>query len=208
MGSSVIVDLSYSSWSEGYELARMHGIAYVRLERVMRPFLDMFGDFMRQKRANNVAMIFQNARDTMEAMKQLMAGYPFRTLILDASDTQSEDFVTRITSLRPPPTYYAMFARGSAMNGLFERVSSWPRTACSCNQLQSVLRIVAGGYGQAIPTTHRMALGLSGHQGSRFQVQATGGVCDTVYTERTCHLPFNADARSLLWKRIYGKPEM
>ncbi|XP_064555995.1 uncharacterized protein Ir8a [Drosophila montana] len=122
VGSSVIVDLSYSRWSEGYELARLNGIAYVRLERVMRPFLDMFGDFMRQKHANNVAMIFQSARDSMEAMKQLMAGYPFRTLILDASDTQSEDFVTRIHSLRPPPTYYAMFARGAAMNGLFERV--------------------------------------------------------------------------------------
>ncbi|XP_060664083.1 ionotropic receptor 25a [Drosophila nasuta] len=121
VGSTVIVDLSYSRWTEGEQLARTHGIGYVRVGRIMRPFLEMFGDFMRQKRANNVAMIFQNARDTSEAMQQLLDGYPFRTLILDASSS-SEDFVRRLSLLRPPPTYYAMFARGSSMNGIFERV--------------------------------------------------------------------------------------
>ncbi|TDG38680.1 hypothetical protein AWZ03_014898, partial [Drosophila navojoa] len=121
VGSSVIIDLSYSRWSHGYGLAHTHGVAYVRFDRIMRPFLDMFADFMRQKRANNVVMIFQNARDTMEAMKQLLTGYPFRALILDASDMQSEDFVERLVRLRPTPNYYAIFARGAAMNGIFER---------------------------------------------------------------------------------------
>ncbi|XP_017869287.1 PREDICTED: uncharacterized protein LOC108617928 [Drosophila arizonae] len=123
VGSSVIIDLSYSRWSDGYELAHTYGLAYVRFDRIMRPFLNMFADFMRQKRANNVVMIFQNSRDTMEAMKQLMTGYPFRALILDASDKQSEDFVERLVRLRPAPNYYAIFARGAAMNGIFERVN-------------------------------------------------------------------------------------
>lgn len=123
VGSSVIIDLSYSRWTQGYELAYTHGLAYVRFDRIMRPFLNMFADFMRQKRANNVVMIFQNARDTLEAMKQLMAGYPFRALIMDASDKQSEDFVERLIRLRPASNYYAVFARGAAMNGIFERVS-------------------------------------------------------------------------------------
>ncbi|XP_034483248.1 uncharacterized protein LOC117788566 [Drosophila innubila] len=122
VGSNVIVDLSYTRWSQGLELARAHGIPYVRLDRILRPFLDMFGDYMRLKRANNVAMIFQNARDTMEAMKHLIGGYPFRTLILDGSKLDTDDFVQRLTMLRPAPTYFAMFARASPMNGLFERV--------------------------------------------------------------------------------------
>lgn len=124
MGSTVIVDLSYSPWPEGYELARKHGIVYVRLERILRPFLDMFADFMQQKRANNVAMVFHNARDTMEALQHLLAGYPFRVMLLDASNAQPESFVQRLHALRPMPTYYAMFARGSAMNELFESVSN------------------------------------------------------------------------------------
>ncbi|KAM8720711.1 hypothetical protein ACLKA7_006707 [Drosophila subpalustris] len=122
VGSHVIVDLSYSRWSLGLELARAHGIPYVRLDRILRPFLDMFGDFMRLKRANNVAMIFQNPRDTMEAMKHLVGGYPFRTLILDGSKLDTDDFVQRLAVLRPSPTYFAIFARASPMNGLFERV--------------------------------------------------------------------------------------
>ncbi|KAH8386835.1 hypothetical protein KR093_002841, partial [Drosophila rubida] len=123
VGSTVIVDLSYNRWLQGQQLARAQGIGYVRLDTILRPFLDMFGDFMRQKRANNVAMIFQSTRDATEAMQQLLDGYPFRTLILDASG--NEDFVQRLSSLRPPPTYYAMFARGSSMNSIYERVS-WP----------------------------------------------------------------------------------
>ncbi|KAH8418908.1 hypothetical protein KR222_003807, partial [Zaprionus bogoriensis] len=122
VGSTIIVDLSYTHWPQGYQLARAHGIVYIRLERIMRPFLEMFADFMRQKRSNNVAMIFHNERDTMEAIKQLLDGYPFRTILLDASNTQSEDFVQRLHVLRPSPTYYALFARGSPMNGLFERI--------------------------------------------------------------------------------------
>lgn len=124
VGTTVIVDLSYSPWPEAYQLARTHGIAYVRLERMLRPFLEMFADYMQQKRANNVAMIFYNARDTMEAVQHLLAGYPFRTMLLDASNTQPENFVERLHRLRPMPTYYAMFARGSAMNELFESVSN------------------------------------------------------------------------------------
>lgn len=124
VGTTAIVDLSYSPWPEAYQLARTHGIAYVRLERILRPFLDMFADFMQQKRANNVAMIFYNARDTMEAMQHLLAGYSFRTMLLDASNTQPESFVQRLQVLRPMPTYYAIFARGSAMNEIFESVSN------------------------------------------------------------------------------------
>ncbi|KAH8303954.1 hypothetical protein KR044_005605, partial [Drosophila immigrans] len=122
VGSSVILDLSYTRWPQGKQLARSLGIGYVRLDRILRPFLDMFGDFMLQKHANNVAMIFQNSRDATEATLQLLDGYPFRTLILDASSDSQEDFAKRLSSLLPPPTYYAMFARGSAMNGIFERV--------------------------------------------------------------------------------------
>ncbi|XP_034670345.1 uncharacterized protein LOC117902874 [Drosophila subobscura] len=122
-GSTIVIDLTYSHWPEGYKLLRAQGIAYVRLERMLRPFLEMFGAFMRQKRANNVAMVFQNARDAEEAMQQMIIGYPFRTLILDASasDNPRGDFVQRIKALRPTPNYVAMFARGAAMNSLFDK---------------------------------------------------------------------------------------
>ncbi|XP_002133910.2 uncharacterized protein Ir8a [Drosophila pseudoobscura] len=122
-GTSIVIDLTYSHWPEGYNLLRAQGIAYVRMERMLRPFLEMLGAFMRQKRANNVAMVFQNSRDAEEAMQQMIIGYPFRTLILDASasDNPRGDFVQRIRDLRPTPNYVAMFARGAAMNGLFDK---------------------------------------------------------------------------------------
>ncbi|XP_016937160.2 glutamate receptor ionotropic, kainate 3 isoform X1 [Drosophila suzukii] len=123
VGASAVIDLTYRHWEEGYNLVRSLGIGYVRLERIMRPFLDMFGDFMRQKRANNVAMVFMNARDAGEAMQQMLIGYPFRTIILDASQTDpGQNFLDRIRSLRPPPTYVALFARAAAMNGIFDKV--------------------------------------------------------------------------------------
>lgn len=123
VGTSIVIDMTYNHWTEGYDLIRSQGIAYVRLERILRPFLEMFGDFMRQKRANNVAMVFMNARDAGEATHQMLIGYPFRTLILDASqDDPGQDFLERIRTLRPSPAYVGLFARGGAMNGIFERV--------------------------------------------------------------------------------------
>lgn len=123
MGTNVVIDLTYKHWAEGYDLISSLGIPYVRLERILRPFLDMFGDFMREKRANNVAMVFMNARDMSEAMQQMLIGYPFRTIIMDASASDpGQNFVERIHALRPTPTYVALFARGSAMNGIFEKV--------------------------------------------------------------------------------------
>ncbi|XP_046867079.1 glutamate receptor ionotropic, kainate 2 [Drosophila willistoni] len=120
VGSSIVIDLTYTLWTDGYRLIQEKGIAYLRLERILRPFLEMFGDFMRQKRANNVAMIFSNQRDMAEAVQQMTEGFPFRTLLMDAS--QDKNFAERLQSLRPSPNYVAMFARGSAMNGLFEQV--------------------------------------------------------------------------------------
>ncbi|KAH8272725.1 hypothetical protein KR026_006521, partial [Drosophila bipectinata] len=123
VGTSIVIDMTYNHWAEGYDLIRSQGIAYVRLERILRPFLEMFGDFMRQKRANNVAMVFMNARDAGEATHQMLFGYPFRTLILDASqDDPGQDFVERIRALRPSPAYVGLFARGGAMNAIFEKV--------------------------------------------------------------------------------------
>ncbi|KAH8274226.1 hypothetical protein KR018_009078, partial [Drosophila ironensis] len=123
VGTSIVIDMTYNHWNEGYNLIRNQGIGYVRVERIIRPFLDMFSEFMRKKRANNVAMVFMNARDASEAMQQMLTGYAFRTLVLDASQTDpGQDFVERIRALRPTPTYVALFARGAAMNGLFERV--------------------------------------------------------------------------------------
>lgn len=162
VGTTVIVDLSYSPWPEAYQLARTHGIAYVRLERMLRPFLEMFADYMQQKRANNVAMIFYNARDTMEAVQHLLAGYPFRTMLLDASNTQPENFVERLHRLRPMPTYYAMFARGSAMNELFESVSNLLQVP----HLPLLFFLISlGGKGQTVSAPHRVAFCVFGHQG-------------------------------------------
>lgn len=88
---------------------------------MLKPFLNAFSEFLTQKGGNDVVLILQNEQDRMEALLQVIEGFPFRTLIMNAGDTEG-DFVQRLIGLRPSPSYYAIFAKGSNMNTIYEKV--------------------------------------------------------------------------------------
>lgn len=88
----------------------------------MRPFLQIFAEFLKHKDANDVVIILQNERDEMEALLQITEGYPFRTLLLNGGNGM--DFLKRLRDLRPRPSYYGIFAGGTNMNSIFEKVNS------------------------------------------------------------------------------------
>ncbi|XP_061390133.1 uncharacterized protein LOC133325374 [Musca vetustissima] len=121
-GISVILDFTYTPWQQGLEYVQSHGIPYMKVERILRPFLQMFSAFLREKDATEVVMLLQNEQDRREAMEEIIRGLPFRTLILNAGDGNKTDFVNVLRNLRPSPGYYAIFAKGSNMNSIFDKI--------------------------------------------------------------------------------------
>ncbi|XP_053946392.1 glutamate receptor ionotropic, kainate 2 [Anastrepha ludens] len=120
-GVSVVIDFTYHIWRDGLDLLRTYQIPFLRVERMLTPYLKMFSQFIMQKSGHECIMIFENSRDTEEAIIQIIEGYHFRTLVLNAFDER--DFVQRVRQLRPTPSCYALFAGGTAMNTIFEKIS-------------------------------------------------------------------------------------
>uniref|UniRef100_A0A1A9UEK8 Ionotropic glutamate receptor C-terminal domain-containing protein n=1 Tax=Glossina austeni TaxID=7395 RepID=A0A1A9UEK8_GLOAU len=118
-GASVVIDFSYFVWQPGLDYIRFHHIPYLRVDRLLRPFLQIFAEFLKHKNANDVVIILQNERDEMEALLQITEGYPFRTLLLNAGNGM--DFLKRLRDLRPSPSYYGIFAGAK----LFARPPEW-----------------------------------------------------------------------------------
>uniref|UniRef100_A0A1B0AQH3 Ionotropic glutamate receptor C-terminal domain-containing protein n=1 Tax=Glossina palpalis gambiensis TaxID=67801 RepID=A0A1B0AQH3_9MUSC len=120
-GASVVIDFSYFAWQPGLDYIRSHHIPYLRVDRLLRPFLQIFAEFLKHKNANDVVIILQNERDEMEALLQITEGYPFRTLLLNGGS--GTDFLKRLRDLRPSPSYYGIFAGGTNMNAIFEKIN-------------------------------------------------------------------------------------
>nr|QKN21273.1 ionotropic receptor [Bactrocera dorsalis] len=121
-GVSVVIDFTYHIWREGLDLLRTYQIPFLRVDRMLAPYFKMFSEFVLQKSGHECIMIFQNARDTEEAIIQIVEGYPFRSLIMNAFDNK-QDFIKRLRKIRPMPSCYAIFADGTAMNSIFDRIS-------------------------------------------------------------------------------------
>ncbi|XP_065363023.1 ionotropic receptor 25a [Calliphora vicina] len=120
---SVILDFTYHPWHQGLDYVQSHNIPYLRVDRMLKPFLHAFSEFLIQKGGNDVVLILQNEQDRMEALLQVVEGYPFRTLIMNAADNDV-DIVQRLKDLRPSPSYYAIFAKGTNMNTIYEKLSN------------------------------------------------------------------------------------
>lgn len=95
----------------------------MRVDRMLRPFLQMFSAFLQQKDASEVVVLTQNEQDKREVILEMIQGLPYRTLVLNAGgEANKTDFVKTLKDLIPSPGYYAIFAKGSNMNAIFEKV--------------------------------------------------------------------------------------
>ncbi|XP_075156258.1 ionotropic receptor 8a isoform X1 [Haematobia irritans] len=121
-GVSIVLDFTYEPWEQGLDYVQAHGIPYMRVDHMLKPFLQMFVAFMKQKDATEVVIVVQNEQDKREVIQQMVQGFPIRTLVLNAGDSNKTDVVKIIRNLRPSPGYYAIFAKGSNMNTIFEKI--------------------------------------------------------------------------------------
>ena len=88
---------------------------------MINPFMDMFAAYMKERGALEVILLMQNEQDYTEAMLSMIEGYPFRTLLFNVANNET-DFILSMQNIRPTPNYYAIFSTASGMNGIFETV--------------------------------------------------------------------------------------
>ncbi|XP_055844793.1 glutamate receptor ionotropic, kainate 3 [Episyrphus balteatus] len=112
-----VIDFSYQPWMESSEF--MNSIPYIRVDLIISPFLKIFANFLKEKSANDVALIFENEQDTEEALYRIVQGYPFRVVLVNSAEN---DFIKRLENLRPTPSYFAIFSKTANMNLIFENI--------------------------------------------------------------------------------------
>ncbi|XP_013108762.2 ionotropic receptor 25a [Stomoxys calcitrans] len=121
-GVSVVLDFTYEPWHEGLDFVQTYGIPYLKVDNILKPFLQMFANFLHQKNGVEVVIMTQNEQDKREVIQEMIDGFRLRTLVLNAGESNQTDFVKAIKDLRPSPGYYAIFAKGSNMNTIFDKL--------------------------------------------------------------------------------------
>lgn len=116
----MVLDFSLYSWQLGLDIVGQKGIPYIKTAIQMKPFLHVFGEYLKERQGNDVVLVLQNEYDAKETLLQLIEGYPFRVLILNGRNRA--ETVKRIRNLRPLPSYYGIFANTDQMNAIFEEV--------------------------------------------------------------------------------------
>nr|AOE48114.1 putative ionotropic receptor IR10 [Scaeva pyrastri] len=113
-----VIDFSYQPWIESTEFYK--NIPYIRVDLIISPILKIFANFLKEKSANDVALIFENEQDTEEALFRVIQGYPFRVVLVNSAEN---DFIKRLKNLRPCPSYFAVLSRTENMNTIFENIN-------------------------------------------------------------------------------------
>lgn len=120
-GISIVVDFTYKEWKDGLELIKLNRLPYVRVDLSVNPFLRSLSEFLLHKGATDVVLVFENEQYSQEALHNIVQGFPFRTIIINANNKRN-DFIKRIQSLRPNPSYLALLASATKMNIIFKKV--------------------------------------------------------------------------------------
>ncbi|XP_011500900.1 PREDICTED: glutamate receptor ionotropic, kainate 1 [Ceratosolen solmsi marchali] len=116
-GISIILDMTWTGWDKLRELAHDFGIIYKRGDMIISPYVQAIDDIMMFKNTTDIALIFQNEKELNQTLYYLIGNSIIRLVVIDYLSPQT---VKRIGSMRPLPSYYAIYANTKQMEELFK----------------------------------------------------------------------------------------
>lgn len=121
-GASIVFDFSYQPWQQGLTYVHKYNIPYIRVDRLLSPFVDMFMKYLLEKNANDAAIIVTNKEDETSLLLDVLDGLPIRVALLNYNNNENPKFIQYLGSMRPSPSYYGIIADGINMKTVFEEV--------------------------------------------------------------------------------------
>ncbi|EFN81309.1 Glutamate receptor, ionotropic kainate 5 [Harpegnathos saltator] len=116
-GISIILDMTWTGWDKLRNIADDRGIIYKRGDCSINPYVQTIDDLLIMKNATDVGLIFEDERELNQSLYYLIGNSIIRLVVIDEL---TERTVSKIRSMRPSPSYYAIYASTSRMEELFK----------------------------------------------------------------------------------------
>ncbi|XP_032670681.1 ionotropic receptor 25a [Odontomachus brunneus] len=116
-GISIILDMTWTGWDKLRNIADDRGIIYKRGDCSINPYVQTIDDLLLMKNATDVGLIFEDERELNQSLYYLIGNSIIRLVVIDEL---TERTVSKIRSMRPSPSYYAIYASTPKMEELFK----------------------------------------------------------------------------------------
>ncbi|XP_025995684.2 LOW QUALITY PROTEIN: glutamate receptor 4 [Solenopsis invicta] len=116
-GISIILDMTWTGWDKLRNVADERGIIYKRGDCSISPYVQAIDDLLIMKNATDVGLIFEDERELNQSLYYLIGNSIIRLVVIDEL---TERTVTKVRSMRPSPSYYAIYASTAKMEELFK----------------------------------------------------------------------------------------
>lgn len=118
-GISILIDGTLSGFNMIRNTMRKHKVPYYNFDFSIQSFVKMMETYLLERKALEAVIIFQNERETDEALYHFIVNSSLRVILLSSL---APNVVERLRTLRPAPNYYAIVANSVNMKVLFKRV--------------------------------------------------------------------------------------
>ncbi|XP_053972088.1 ionotropic receptor 25a [Hylaeus volcanicus] len=115
-GISIILDLTWTGWEKLRNVADENGIIYKRGDCQINSYVQAIDDLLMLKNATDVGLIFEDERELNQSLYYLIGNSIIRLVVIDEFTDKT---VSKIRSMRPSPSYYAIYASTPRMEELF-----------------------------------------------------------------------------------------
>ncbi|XP_043249876.1 ionotropic receptor 25a [Colletes gigas] len=115
-GISIILDLTWTGWEKLRNVADENGIIYKRGDCQINSYVQAIDDLLMLKNATDVGLIFEDERELNQSLYYLIGNSIIRLVVIDEFTDKT---VSKIRSMRPSPSYYAIYASTAKMEELF-----------------------------------------------------------------------------------------
>nr|XP_033332474.1 ionotropic receptor 25a [Megalopta genalis] len=116
-GVTIVLDMTWTGWGKLRTVADENGIIYKRGDSKITSFVQAIDDLLMMKNATDVGLIFEDERELNQSLYYLIGNSIVRLVVIDEF---TEKTVSKIRSMRPSPSYYAIYASTSKMDELFK----------------------------------------------------------------------------------------
>ncbi|XP_024225398.1 ionotropic receptor 25a isoform X2 [Bombus impatiens] len=108
--------MTWTGWDRLRNLADENGIIYKRGDSNINPYIQAIDDLLMLKNATDVSLIFEDERELNQSLYYLIGNSIIRLVVIDEF---TEKTVSKIRSMRPSPSYYAIYASTAKMEDFF-----------------------------------------------------------------------------------------
>lgn len=112
--------MTWTGWDTLRNKANENGIIYKRGDSNINPYIQAIDDLLMLKNATDVALIFEDERELNQSLYYLIGNSILRLIVIDEF---TEKTVSKIKSMRPSPSYYAIYASTAKMEDYFRKLN-------------------------------------------------------------------------------------